>query len=201
MSHLHLLPTAPAASASPAAPTDTELVSAARSGDKQAQGELFRRHAQVVYGLAFRLIGPNDARDVMQDAFVQALRSLQKLDEPGFFRSWLCGITVRIVRHRLRRMRLFRAAFSPDRIEDVADYIDPAAPPDVQAELKWAYARLSVLPERPRVAFILRRMEGMTGEEVALAMGLSLTTVKRLVLDAEQRLEKPARRPYLKGLT
>ncbi len=195
MSHLHLLRN------EPTAPDDAELVLAAQGGDRQAQSELFRRNARVVYGLAFRLIGPDEARDVMQDAFVQALRSLAKLEEPRFFRSWLCGITVRVVRHRLRRLRLFRAAFSRDAVEDVAEHIDPTAPPDVIAELKWTYSRLSALPERLRVALVLRRVEGMTGEETALAMGVSLTTVKRLVTEAEERLERPKPRAFLKRVT
>lgn len=197
MSHVHLH----VVRSTTPEPSDAELALAARLGDIQAQGTLFRRHANVVYGLAFRLVGAREAKDVTQDTFVQALRSLDRLAEPAFFRSWLCGITVRVVRHRLRRIKLFRRAFSEDSLEQVPEHMDPGAPPDAIAELKWAYARLGRLPERQRVAFVLRRIDGMTRDEVALAMGLSVTTIKRLVTAAELRLaeEKPARR--LKGLT
>ena len=69
---------------------------AARAGEKWAQEALFRRHARMVNGLAFRLLGRDqDVDDLVQDSFLSALRSLDRLAEPQAFASWLGSIVVR----------------------------------------------------------------------------------------------------------
>jgi len=163
-------------------PSDAALVVAARAGEEWAFEALYRRYADMVHGLVFRLIGGgSDVDDVAQDSFVQAFRSLDRLEDPGVFRAWLWGITVRTTGKLLRRHRLF-ARLGLRRREAPVDFdaiVGPGCPPDVYAELRAIYATLREMPADVRVALVLRRVEGHGLDAIAKAMGVSLATVKR----------------------
>jgi RNA polymerase sigma-70 factor (ECF subfamily) len=171
---------------------DAALVEAARAGDRAARQSLFRRHARRVNELALRLAPrPDEADDIVQDAFVHALDQLGRLREPRAFSGWLRTIVVstaakRLRRHRLR-VRLGLARREPIEFEALAA---STAPPAVVAELRELYAQLDRLPSEARVALVLRRIEGMTVKEVATHMNASTSTVKRRLRQAEAILSE-----------
>lgn len=182
------LPSAPTRSGS--GPSDAALVVAARAGEAWAKEALFQRYARMGLGLAFRLLGRDqDIEDLVQDSFVQALSSLHRLDEPQAFAGWFTSIVVRTA-HKLLRRRSIATRIGLRRHEptDVDSLIAPTAPQDVQAELRAVYRVVNELPARQRVALILRRVEGASQEEVAQQMGVSVSTAKRLLADAERHL-------------
>jgi len=173
-------------------PSDAALVVAARANEAWAKEALFRRYVQLVNGLAFRVIGRDeDLDDLVQDSFTEAWRSLHRLDNPQVFSSWLCSIVVRTAYKMLRRRKLMTALGLRHRDTiDLDGLISPAAPADVLVELRAIYALVETLPPTTRVAFVLRRVEGVGLEEIATMLGLSLATVKRRILDAERQLEQ-----------
>ncbi|HJL17645.1 MAG TPA: sigma-70 family RNA polymerase sigma factor [Sandaracinaceae bacterium LLY-WYZ-13_1] len=177
--------------------SDASLVEAARAGERTAQEALFRRYARMVNAMAFRLVGPEveEVEDLVQDSFVAALSSLDRLGEPARFSTWLGSIVVRTAHKRLRRRRL-RSRVGPTGMEpgDLDRMIATTAPPDVVAEVRLIYALVERLPTEERLALLLRRVQGMTLPEVAEAMGLSLATVKRRLAAAETALEGARRR-------
>ena len=72
---------------------DEDLIRQARSGDVAAREELFRRHFNMAYRVAFRQLGQEqDAQDAVQDAFVKALRHLDDFDGRSGFKTWLMRI-------------------------------------------------------------------------------------------------------------
>lgn len=180
------LPTRPVAG-----PPDAELVASARAGDAWAREALFRRHARLAAGLAFRLLGRDqEVDDVVQDAYVIVLERLDKLEDPQAFAAFLATVVVRRVRRVLRRRRLARAlgllpALSPI---DPDAFASSTAPPDVVAELRSVYGALERLPIDERLALVLRRVDGLPLEEVASLCDCSLATVKRRISAAEARL-------------
>jgi RNA polymerase sigma-70 factor (ECF subfamily) len=173
-----------------AGPTDAELIGSIRAGDRQAAEVLFRRHHAMVSGLAFRLLaGDADVDDVVQDAFVEALRSLSRLDNPQAFGSWIASIVVRIGAKKLRRRRLLeKLGLRRREAIDVDAFLSPSCPGDIASELRAVYRALAGLSAEARIALILRRVEGLTIEETADRMHLSTATVKRRVADAEAHL-------------
>ncbi len=172
-----------------------ELVARARTGDLEAQQELFERHVQLVAGLVRRLIPDQpDLDDVVQDVFVRALESLPRQRDPDAFPGWLRSITVYVVRNRLRRHRLWRRLGLVSRREQPDDdqllaLVSPAAPPDVLTELRAVYRVVARLEPNARTALVLRRVEGLTVPEVAEELGRSLSTTKRWISAAEAQLE------------
>jgi len=173
-----------------AGPSDAALVVAARAQERWAQEALFRRHAAMVNGLAYRLVGRDaDLDDLVQDCFAEAWRSLGRLAEPAAFPTWLGSIVVRTAHKLIRRRRLLsRLGLGAGCRVDLDELVSPAAPADVRAELRSIYAVVESLPAATRVAFVLRRIEGLALEEIATLTGASLATVKRRIADGERRI-------------
>ena len=173
-----------------AGPTDAALVVAARADEHWAKEALFRRYVTMVNGLGYRLLGrDSDLEDLVQDSFTEAWRSLPRLETPQAFSSWLGAIVIRTAHKMLRRRRITtRLGLRRSEPIDLDSLISPVAPPDARSELKAIYRLVESLPTATRVAFILRRVEGLPLEEIAKNLGTSLATVKRKISDAEQRL-------------
>jgi RNA polymerase sigma-70 factor (ECF subfamily) len=145
----------------------------------------------MVAGMAYRLLGRDeDVDDLVQDSFVQALRSLDRLQAPQAFASWLASIVVRTSSKIIRRRRLLRrlGLRRSDAAIDIDAMVSPSAPPDVATELRAMYSCIDELPAHERVALVLRRVEGLGIDEVAALVGASRATVKRRVADGEQKL-------------
>jgi RNA polymerase sigma-70 factor, ECF subfamily len=147
----------------------------------------------MVNGLAFRLMGRDaDVDDLVQDAFVTAFARLNGLDDPQAFAAWLGSIVVRtagkVIRRRVLLERLgLRRKREPIDIDTIATRV---ASPDVAAELRRIYERLERLPAEQRIAFLLRRVEGMDLQEIATMTGVSLATAKRRIAAAQQAVER-----------
>jgi RNA polymerase sigma-70 factor (ECF subfamily) len=172
--------------------SDAALVVASRAGELWAREALFRRYSRMVFGLVYRLVGRDDETDdLAQECFTQALVHLDRLTEPQAFAAWLTSVVVRTTHKALRRRSIATRLGLRKRREplDVETLVARTAPADVIAELAAVYRILDGLPSRVRVALVLRRVEGMSLDEVAEAMGVSLSTAKRLIVEAELAVE------------
>jgi len=194
-SHLRAVPTPPPGAAR--GPSDAALVVAARAGEDWAREALCRRYAGMVIGLSRRLLGSDgEADDLAQEAFVQAIGSLDALADPQAFAGWMKSIVVRTAHKVVRRRVLMRRlGLGPREREalDESSLVSPDAPPDVRAELRAIYTILQAMPARERIALVLRRVEGLSHEEVAEQLGVSLSTAKRLAAASDATLERAMR--------
>lgn len=179
-----------------AGPSDAALVVAGRAGERWALEALYRRYAEMANGLALRLIGrDSDVDDLVQDAFIDAFGGLERLREPEAFVGWLRAVIVHRASKLIRKRRLLRRlglgreslAIDPDSL------IASSAPVDAVAELRKLYRAIECLPAELRVPLVLRRMEGLSLDEVAELTQTSLATVKRRITEAERRLAPHAR--------
>jgi RNA polymerase sigma-70 factor, ECF subfamily len=160
---------------------DGALVRRYLAGERDAARVLYERTARMVHGLVFRLMGhDNELRDIVQDIYVTAFSRLADLDSPQAFAAWIRSITVHTVHkrlaHRSRRRRfgfMRRPEIDPDLL------VSASAPPDVALEVKTIYRKLESLPAEERVTLVLRRIEGLSIEEVATLTETSPSTVKR----------------------
>jgi RNA polymerase sigma-70 factor (ECF subfamily) len=176
-----------------AGPSDAALVVAARAGEAWAQEALFRRHARRLNGLAFRVMGRDDeVDDLVQDTFIAALASLDRLDKPDAFGSWISGILVRQAYKKIRRRRMLarlglgRAAAAID-LDELTSQVPS---PERAAEIRSLYAVVESLPADVRIPLVLHRVEGLGLEEVAEMMNVSLATVKRRIADGHATLQE-----------
>jgi RNA polymerase sigma-70 factor (ECF subfamily) len=167
---------------------DAELVVRARSGDRWSRDVLYRRHVRYLLAISTRLLSNrSEGEEVVQDTFIVGFEQLGTLREPAALRSWLARIAVNLVRRRLRRGRLLRL-LGLDRAPDDATLAELAAPtlkPDDHAELALVDRMLRGMPADLRIAWMLRRVEGLPLAEVATLCGCSLATAKRRVAAAD----------------
>lgn len=187
-----------AGSPSPEALSDAELLEAVRAKEAWASDALIARHLRMMHRLAYRLAGPPDHEDVLQESVFLALRALPKLRHAEQLSTWFASVVVSVVRKAARRRRLLaRLGFVDATPVDWERLVAPTAPPDVVAELKAVYSVVERLPARAREAFILRRVERRPLQEIAEIVGASLASVKRWIAAGEaelaRTLEGPAR--------
>lgn len=139
--------------------------------------ELYRTHADFVVRIAGHLgVAEHAKDDVVHDVFLVAYRRLDEFDPArGTARSWLYGVTRRVVMHHQRS-----AARHVRRLHAVPDRPGPAAPDEQLAERRAAAevdAFLASLPDERRLVFALTDIEGMSAVEVARALECNLNTV------------------------
>lgn len=168
--------------------TDAELVERARAGEPWAEEMIYRRHVGRVAAVARRLLrDPVEAADVVQDTFLIAFTRLGNLTTPAALAGWLGRIAVSRVqrRWRWRRLRFWAATEAGESLASVAcDSLSPEA----RAELALLDARLTALPDKLRVPWVLRHVVGYSLDEVACACDCSLASVKRHLARAEAAL-------------
>jgi RNA polymerase sigma-70 factor (ECF subfamily) len=166
--------------------TDEELVASATAGDLDSFNQLVSRWERPIYALAYRTLGrEEDARDVVQEAFLRAYRGLRGFKGQAKFSSWLYRITLNLCRDWIRRERRAPVVALPEGTDpiDLAD--DRASPAEsvedlvARREMSQAVARaLAELPEEQRSAILLKEYHGLTFQEIADMLDCPLSTVK-----------------------
>ena len=168
--------------------SDEELVRRALSGDRWGREMLYRRHAGSLLAMTVRLLANRgEAEEIVQDTFVRAFEQLPTLREPAAVRGWLGQIAVNLVRRRFRRGRLMWF-LGLDRGADDATLealADPGVSTDQRAELALVDRLLRAMKPALRLAWMLRRVDGVELGEVASLCGCSLATVKRRIAEAD----------------
>jgi RNA polymerase sigma-70 factor (ECF subfamily) len=160
----------PASDASRTAGEVRDLVVAARQGDQEAFGDLYRKFARMVHGILLSRIPPAEVEDLVQEVFLTALRKLKQLREPAAFGGWVAMIA----RNRA-------ADFYRDRVESMELTENHASNSPGAPALMDAATVLKViqsLPEAYRETLVLRLVEGMTGPEIAERTGLGHGSVR-----------------------
>jgi len=163
----------------PGTPSDEALVRAARVGDDDAFRQIVDRYGPGMYRYAMRLVGnENDAGEVTQEAFVSAWRSLSGFAGRSSLRTWL----FRLVHRRAADLQRHRR---PTPINDdlLSRLSKPATDNPLQhvldVELVAALqTALDELPWHQRATWLLREVEGMSYEEIAEAMALTVGSVR-----------------------
>ncbi len=169
---------------------EEEMVAAAQQGDLSAFNQLVVFYEQRVFGLAFRMLGENEAAaDATQDSFFQAYKALAQY-RGGSFKSWLLRIASNICYDRLRT-RQRRPTTSLDQLiaeaeevggsslallEDVGS--DPGEKALRQETLREVALALEALPHEQKLVIVLSDVQGLSYEEIVQITGMSLGTVK-----------------------
>jgi RNA polymerase sigma-70 factor (ECF subfamily) len=168
----------------------------ARALQLQAPGataELFARYGQRVYRLLRGAVGPTaELPDLVQDVFLDVLRGIDQLRDPAALERWITRVAVLSARTHLRsrRRRAWLFFLPPEELPETP--VDAADLTGAEA-LRAADRVLGRLSPDERLAFALRYIEDMRLTEVAAACEVSLATIKRRLLKAEERFREEAR--------
>ncbi|MGH3133050.1 MAG: RNA polymerase sigma factor [Gaiellaceae bacterium] len=181
----------------PGGQTDAELVRRAQEGDVDAFAEIVRRHEQRLRVVLLRILDdPRDLEEAVQDAFVQAWRNLDRYRGEAALFTWLYRIGVNAALARTRSKKPAATDLSALEAEG-AVHVERDLVPEHAAEAHDLRARvvaaLAELPFECREAVVLRDLAGLSNQEVAAALGVSLAAAKSRIhrgrLQLRDRLE------------
>jgi RNA polymerase sigma-70 factor (ECF subfamily) len=166
---------------------DESLVGLARKGDLDAFGVLTKRYQNKIYRLARRMTETDeDAEDVLQEAFVKAFRSLSGFKGRSKFSTWLYRITVNLALMKLRRKKLDSVSLNEPVVTDqgaIQKDIEDTTPDPLSALIEKESQELlskaiGELPPSYRAVFVLRHGEGLSTEDTAKILKISVPAVK-----------------------
>ncbi len=183
---------------------DEDLVIRTRAHDPWAPGELIQRYQQKAYAIAYHFTDGNvqDAEDLTQEAFLRAFQNLENFRGDSSFYTWFYRILVNACLDGVRRRKRWRQVFLPWQQASTGKGLSPEERPDPEAHERSLKAisekelsrdirkTLRSLPEKQRLAFQLKALNGMTIQEIARTMGTAEGTVKSHLFRATQFLRE-----------
>ena len=177
--------------------TDAKLLAAAKleraEGHDTAFEQILLRYEKLIHHIARRYFyNPEDALDASQDAVIRIYRGLPNvaIDEDGNLKAWICTVTANTCLDIVRKKRVAT--------EELTDHNISASPTLPSAEesamtnerVREILAAIAQLPDDHRMVLILRDMQGLSYEELAEALGLTLGTVKSRLSRARVALKR-----------
>jgi RNA polymerase sigma-70 factor, ECF subfamily len=182
---------------------DRGLIEAAQKGDRAAFRRLVERHQRRAFAIALGMVrDENDARDLVQEAFLRVYRGLDRFRGGSSFFTWFYRIVTNLAIDFMRKPGRKEVEHDDVRGQlDAADEanfpfvsrIDGAEPHDAvhrQDLAKRLRAALDALPPYHRGVVLMREVEGMSYEEMAEAMNVSKGTIMSRLFHARQKLQK-----------
>jgi RNA polymerase sigma-70 factor (ECF subfamily) len=180
--------------------SELTLVQAAKAGDLEAFSELVNRYDRNVFRIAQHIThNEEDAQDVVQDAFLKAYQNLEQFQGNSKFYTWLVRIAVNEALMKLRKRRNEKTVSLDEDVEtdegsiprEVADWSPNPEQIYGQSELGDILKKtIQGLPPGFRTVFVLRDVEGLSTEETAEMLGLSVPAVKSRLLRARLQLRE-----------
>jgi RNA polymerase sigma-70 factor (ECF subfamily) len=188
---------------------DLVLVRAAKAGDMSAFEQLVKRYDRNIFRIAQHITqNREDAEDVMQDAFLKSYQNLDRFQEQSKFYTWLVRIAVNESLMKLRKRRTAKTVSLDEDVKTEEDSVprevaDWAPNPEQlynQSELQEILGKtIQGLPQSFRTVFVLRDVEGLSTEETAEALDLSVPAVKSRLLRARLQLRERLNRYFKKN--
>jgi RNA polymerase sigma-70 factor (ECF subfamily) len=179
---------------------DRALILKAKAGDSGAFRRLVERHQSRAFAIAIGLVrDENDARDIVQEAFLRVHRGLDSFEGGSSFFTWLYRIVANLSIDAMRKPSRRESEALDLEIRDdgpeqpLLSRLDGADPADVvrRGEIRRRIeAALEELPPYHRGVILMRELEGMSYEEMAEAMGVSKGTIMSRLFHARRKLQR-----------
>jgi RNA polymerase sigma-70 factor, ECF subfamily len=176
---------------------ESTLVARCAAGDQAACADLVAEHQRMVYQLAFHLLGNRDeALDLSQDVFMRVFRTLPQFRGQSQLRTWIYRIVVNQARNRQRWWRRRHRANQISLDQHLETHSEPSGNPQITPDNVLAQKRLGsqlrraldALPFEQRSVVVLREIDGLSYEEIAFSLGVTLGTVKSRLTRARRAL-------------
>ena len=159
----------------PSGPSEASLVERACQGDEQAFTLLVGWHQRTVYALCLRFVGPADAEDLAQEAFVRAFIHRGRLDPSRPLLPWLLIVARRLC---IDHLRCRKSEVQMESATDISDQSDGPEGDAVRNERLVAVKReLSALAPGPREAIVLYAVDGLAYGRIAEVLEVPIGTV------------------------
>ena len=182
---------------------DRGLIARAQAGDRVAFRALVERHQRRAFAIALALVrDENDARELVQDAFLRVYKGLNNFQGGSSFFTWLyriiTNLSIDLIRKPGRQLvDLDEGRFESDEGTEaefpLLSRVDGSDPADVVRRREISarlHVALEALPPYHRGVIVMREIEGLSYEEMAQAMDVSKGTIMSRLFHARQKLQK-----------
>lgn len=180
----------------------TELVRAVLGGDKQSFNRLVILYQARIYNLAYNYVKTEEeAKDVAQDVFVTAYRSLPKLRDDTKFGAWLYQIGINHCRNRYKKLKR-RGYFTDKSIDNEDDPVhleggdSPEQKLEQQRTIKLVRNTIDQMSESEKEVLMLRDLQGLPYDEISEILDVPLGTVKSKLNRARLNLKNKLKQIY-----
>ncbi len=151
--------------------TDSQLVARAQEGDIPAFEELVKKYQREIYGLAYRLVlDAEEAKDLAQQAFLQAFVHIRSFRQQAQFRTWLFRIAINQCYSYLKSKKKFGEPVDPEEFVTVGEE-SPEEDLVTKDRRQRLYIALERLPAKQRAVITLKLEQGLSYEEIARVLG------------------------------
>lgn len=180
------------------------MIAQLKAGDGAAFKHVVETHRTLVYNTALGILqNTDDADDIAQEVFIQVFHSVKDFKGDSKISTWLYRITVtKSLDHlrnkkRQKRFGIMQSLFGKESNEPVVEqssFVHPGVQLENKERATILFKAIEKLPENQKAAFILNKTEGLSYQEVADILGLSVSSVESLLFRAKTNLQK-----YLEG--
>lgn len=166
-----------------------------KNGDTSAFSALVLEYQNRIYNLCrYMLENPQDAEDAAQDTFIKAYQALGNYSPTASFYTWLYRIAVNTCLDHKRKFSFHSLFFSSDKETHIDSFPSQAPSPEsayaISQSMHALQAALNILSNKLRVVIVLNEVEGLSYEEIAEILDVSVGTVKSRISRAREELKK-----------
>ena len=181
---------------------DAELVRRTLSDDREAFGELVRRYQNRIFAAIYRILGNReDALEFAQETFLRAFAKLGTFREGARFSTWLYTIALNLTRSELRKRKVRKdvkplsldAAAPGEEGRPAEPKVDPESPAETLGRRELfglALREIEEMEPEMRVVVVLRDIEDLSYEEIAVVVGCPVGTVRSRLFRARRQLRE-----------
>lgn len=175
-------------------PSDAQLISQIKKGNRESFDQLVLRHQRRVYGIAYRMTSNHDdADDLAQETFLAVYRALERFDERQSFIAYISRITINLSINHLRRRKRWSKIQSRKQQEANQEMMsERQAGPQRELERKELMDKLArameTLPPPQKAVLILKAYQEMSYQQIARTLNISMGTVMSRLHRARNRL-------------
>ncbi len=173
---------------------DAQLIEQALEGRSEAFGQLVQKYQDRLFNTVFHIVGhAEDARDIVQDAFVQAYVKLDSFRRESAFYTWLYRIAFNVAASRQRQRRTtvsLDELRSAGRAEPADRQDDPAESLDREERRRRVTEAIAHLPDQQRSVLVLREIDGCRYDAIAKILDLPINTVRTRLHRARLQLKE-----------
>lgn len=175
--------------------TDGELVRNLQCGDETAFDELYERYHKLVYFIAYEMCRNDaDAKDILQETFLQVKKSIVEMKEPDNFKPWLNRITVNKCKNLFRSRKTVELdednAWFKNHMQEERMYMLPEAKLHFENDQDLIHQLMNHLSDAQREVLVLRYFHQMSMKEMAEILGVAEGTIKTRLMYAKNNLKK-----------
>lgn len=180
-----------------------ELIHRLKNGDPSVFTDIVTQWQNMVYNTALSIVqNETDAEDITQDVFIEVYEKAEQFRGDALLSTWIYRITINkaldLQRKKKRQKNggLLQKIFAVNEEDEPVDFDHPGVQLDNKEKAGMLFKALKKLPENQQAAFTLHKMEGLTYQEMAEVMEISLSAAEGLMVRAKAGLKKTLEHYY-----